>query len=247
VTASRRRLRVPDLLHVDAELLVVDKPQGVLLTPQAGESVGVPDLLRGRGVLAEDEPFRLVHRLPEQASGVVVYARTAAAQRELTEQFAQERAAVAYLALVTGYVEGDSMVDIPLRYDRRAGRLCASQRWGTPAVTHCRVVERVAGNTLLECRPLNERTDQVRAHLAAIGHPLTVDPAFGGGTAVLLSDYKPGYRPSGRRPERPLIERLTLHAVTVSLAHPAGGEPMQFTAPLPKDLRATLVQLGRLR
>ena len=80
-----------------------------------------------------------------------------------------------------------------------------------------------------------------------IGHPLTVDPAFGGGSDVRLSDYKPDYRPSGRRPERPLIERLTLHAATVSLTHPVGGEPMQFTAPLPKDLRATLVQLGRLR
>ena len=246
MTASRRRVRAPDILHIDAELLVVDKPPGVLPTPQGGENIGLPDLLRDRAELAGDEPLRLVHRLPEQASGVVVYARTAAAQRNLTTQFRQGRAEVVYLALAAGYVEQAGEIDRPLHYDKRAGKLHASQRRGTPAMTYCQIVERLAGNTLLECRPLNERADQVRAHLTAIGHPLTVDPAFGGGSAVLLSEYKPDYRPSGRRPERPLIERLTLHAATVSLAHPASGEPMQFTAPLPNDLRATLVQLRRL-
>ena len=87
---------------------------------------------------------------------------------------------------------------------------------------------------------------QVRVHLAAIGHPLTIDADFGGGRAVLLSDYKPGYRPSGRHAERPLIERLTLHAATVSFRHPGTDASLRFTAPLPKDLRATLVQLRRL-
>jgi RluA family pseudouridine synthase len=239
-------LRAPEILHLDSDLLVVDKPSGVLPTPQRGEGIGLPNLLRERVELAEDEPFRLVHRLPEQASGAVVYARTAAGQRELVAQFREGRAEVIYLALVAGYVERDGEIDIPLYYDKRTGKLQASERRGTPAVTHCRIVERVAGNTLLECRPKNERADQVRVHLAASGHPLTVDPAFGGGSAVLLSDYKPGYRPSGRRAERPLIERLTLHAATVSLAHPGDGRPMQVSAPVPKDLRATLAQLGRL-
>lgn len=246
MSASRRRVRTPDVLHLDAELLVVDKPAGVLLTPQRGEGIGLPDLLRDRAELGADEPFRPVHRLPEQASGVVVYARTAAAQRELTEQFARGRAGVVYLALVAGYVEADGEIDIPLHYDKNAGRLQASRRRGAPALTRYRVAQRVAGNTLLECRMEVERTDQLRVHLAAIGHPLAVDPAFGGGSAVLLSEYKPDYRPSGRRPERPLVDRLTLHAASVSLVHPARHASMQFTAPLPKDLRATLVQLGRL-
>lgn len=247
MSAPRRRLRAPDILHLDGELLVVDKPAGVLLTPQSGRQFGLPDLLSGRAELADDEPFRIVHRLPEQASGVVVYARTAAAQRNLIEQFAQGQAGVVYFSLVSGYVENDGEIDIPLYYDKRAGRLCASDRRGNQAVTRYRIVERVAGNTLLECRAPKERVDQVRTHLATIGHPLTVDPEFGGGSAVLLSDYKPDYRPSGRRPERPLVERLTLHVATVSLAHPASGKLMQFAAPLPKDLRATLLQLGRLR
>lgn len=246
MTASRRRPRTPDILHEDAELLVVDKPPGVLLTEQSGEKVGLPNLLCGRAELLDEESYRIIHRLPEQASGVVVYARTSAAQRNLIEQFAEGGLEIVYLALVTGYVEADGEINIPLFYDKRAGQLRASDRRGSPAETRYRIVERVAGNTLLECRPRKERTDQVRVHLAAIGHPLTVDAEFGGGSAVLLSGYKTGYRPSERRPERPLVERLTLHVAAVSLAHPDGGEPMRFTAPLPKDLRATTIQLGRL-
>lgn len=244
---ATRRLRAPDILHSDAELLVVDKPSCVLLTSARAGNVGLPDLLRGQAGLPDDEPFRIVHRLHEQASGVVVYARNLRTQRSLTRQFAEGRAQTVYLALVVGYVETDGDVDIPLYYDKRAGQLQASARRGDPALTRYRVVERVAGNTLVKCRPRQERTNQVRIHLAAIGHPLTVDCEFGGGRAVLLSDYKADYRSSRRHPERPLIERLTLHAASVSFSHPATGEPVRFTTPLPKDLRATLVQLGRLR
>jgi len=206
----------------------------------------LPDLIRDRPGLPGNQSLRIVHRLHEQASGVVVYARTAAIQRNLARQFVEGRAETTYLALVNGYVEDDGDINIPLHFDKRAGKLRASARRGRPTLTRYRIVERVAGNTLLECRPFKERTDQVRSHLAAIGHPLTVDSEFGGGCAVLLSSYKPDYRPSGRHAERPLVERLTLHAAAVSLCHPATGKPMRFAAPLPKDLRATLAQLRRL-
>lgn len=243
---ARCRSRTPNILHVDGEVLVVDKPSGVLLTRGRGENVGLPDLLGGHGGLPDDEPFRVVHRLHEHASGVVVYARTPAGERNLIQQFAQGQAETTYLALVSGYVECDGEISIALHYDKRAGKLRASHRRGNPVLTRYSIVERVAGNSLLECRPVKERTDQVRVHLAAIGHPLTIDADFGGGRAVLLSDYKPGYRPSGRHAERPLVERLTLHAAAVSFRHPGTDASMRFTAPLPKDLRATLVQLRRL-
>lgn len=246
MTTTRRRPRAPNIIHLDPRLLVVDKPPGIPLTSQRGQCPGLPDLLRGHPQLTQHEPFRIVHRLPEQASGIVVYARTLAAQQILTTQFDRGQATIAYLALVTGYVADDGEINIPLYYDKRAGKLVASQRRGNHALTRYRIIQRVAGHTLLECQPLHERTDQVRAHLAAIGHPLTVDPEFGGGSAVLLSEYKPDYRPSGRRPERPLVERLTMHAATVSLVHPDRQSPLQFAAPLPKDLSATLTQLGRL-
>ncbi len=108
------------------------------------------------------------------------------------------------------------------------------------------MAQHVAGTTLLECRPLTGRRHQIRVHLAAAGHPLTVDPLYGGGQSVLLSHYKPGYRPSRRHDERPLINRLTLHAARLTIEHPRSGERMTFEAPLPKDLRATINQLARL-
>ena len=113
-------------------------------------------------------------------------------------------------------------------------------------MTRYRILERLPGNTLLECRPLTGRQHQIRVHLAAIGHPLTVDPQYGGGESVLLSRYKSDYRPSSRRPERPLIERLTLHAARITFEHPHRGQPVTYESPIPRDLQATLRQLGRL-
>lgn len=158
----------------------------------------------------------------------------------------QRRVEKVYYALVNGYVDRDGEIDLPLHFSRRSNRMEVSPQHGKPSLTHYRVAERVAGNTWLECRPATGRMHQLRAHLAAIGHPLSVDPLYGGGQAVLLSRYKPDYHPNRRRQERPLVDRLTLHAARIGLAHPATGEPVTFESPLPKDLRATLTQLGRL-
>lgn len=244
---TRRRSPLAEILHLDPEMLVVNKPSGVVLGPGRAGRVGLPDLLAEQAGLPADEPFRIVHRLHENASGVVVYARRRSVQRDLIGQFSEGRAQTIYLALVTGHVDADGEIDTPLYFDKRAGKLQASERRGRPASTRFRVVERVAGNTLLECEPVREQTDQVRAHLAAFGHALAVDPELGGGYAMLLSDYKADYRPNRRRVERPLVNRLTLHAARVTLCHPATRAPLEFTAPLPRDLRATLNQLRRLR
>ncbi len=230
---------------MDEHLLVVDKPAGVVSVAARGE-LSVRDLLVSTGKLTAEEPLRIVHRLDRDASGVIVYARTVEAQRLLTEQFAGRQVEKVYLALVQGYVAADGEIDLPLLPDKSGTHTHVSPRRGKPSLTQYRIVERVAGNTLLECRPLTGRLHQVRAHLAAIGHPLTVDPLYGGGSAVLLSFYKPDYRASTRHDERPLISRLTLHALRISFDHPAGCGRATFEAPLPKDFRATLNQLRRL-
>jgi 23S rRNA pseudouridine1911/1915/1917 synthase len=238
-----RALRI---LHLDADLVVVDKPPRVLSVPGRGEHVSAPDLLRARPELRDNAALRVVHRLDRDASGVQVYARTLAAQQRLVRQFAARCVEKVYYALVSGYVTGDGEVDLPLTFDSRHNRVCVVRGRGKPSLTRYRVLQRVAGHTLLECRPVTGRMHQLRAHLAAIGHPLAVDPDYGGGASVLLSRYKPGYRASGRRPERPLIDRLTLHALRITLEHPTTGATVTFEAPLPKDFRATLTQLARL-
>ncbi len=234
------------LLHLDEHLVVVNKPAGPASAGTRGGEMTVPDLLRERRELAANPALRIVHRLDRDASGVLVYARTLAAQRALVSQFAGRQVEKVYLALVTGHVSGDGEVNLALVYDRRQNRVRTAVGRGRPALTRYHVVQHLPGHTLLECRPVTGRKHQIRAHLAALGFPLAIDPVYGGGQALWLSHFKPDYRPSRRHAERPLIQRLTLHAARITLAHPAEGSPITFEAPLPKDFRATLNQLQRL-
>jgi 23S rRNA pseudouridine1911/1915/1917 synthase len=246
MNSAARRFPEPKLLHADESLLVIDKPVGVTSVAGRPGEPNLPERLVSLRLVPPDEPFRVVHRLDRDASGVLVFARTLPAQQRLTEQFAQRQVEKVYWALVQGYVAADGLVDLPLRTDKSGTRAVVATHDGKPAQTRYRIVERLAGHTLLECRPLTGRFHQVRAHLAAIGHPLSVDPLYGGGRALLLSSYKPDYRASRRHDERPLIDRLTLHALRLTLAHPEGGAPLTCEAPLPKDFRATLNQLRRV-
>jgi 23S rRNA pseudouridine1911/1915/1917 synthase len=243
---TKRAQPAAALLHVDDDLVVVDKPPGVLSVPGRGAAESLPVLLRGLGQFADDEPLRVVHRLDKDASGVLLYARTLEAQRHLVAQFMDRTVAKVYFALVRGYVVADGEVDLRLYFHQKQSRVKASDRRGKPAVTRYRVLERVAGHSWLEVRPLTGRMHQIRAHLSSIGHPLAVDPTYGGAEAVFLSRYKPSYRPNRRGEEKPLIARLSLHAAALEIEHPTRRERMRFEAPLPKDLRAALRQLGRV-
>ncbi len=235
------------LLHVDEAIAVVDKPAGLLTVPGRGPDPSLLDELRAAPRFAGGEPLRVAHRLDRETSGVVVFARTADAQRALSEQFAAGRVEKVYLALVTGYVADDGEIDIPIASTRSERMRAARPGGGKDSVTRYRVLERLPGNTLLECRPTTGRTHQIRVHLAEIGHPLSVDPLYGGGSSILLSQYKSGYVPSGRKEERPLIDRLTLHAAAISFDHPGTGQRVRYESPLPKDFAVALKQLGRLR
>lgn len=243
---SRPRPAVPTVLHLDDQLLVVNKPTGVLVGPGNADVAGVPELLRGYEGLARDEPFEIVHRLDPEISGAIVYARSSETQHALRAMFAGGAVRQRFRALVQGYVQADGCIDLPIYFDKRRGRLCTSDRRGREARTEYRVVERVAGHTWIECEVALGRAEQIRVHLSAVGHPLAVDPANGNETPIMLSRFKPGFRPSQRHEERPLVDRLTMHAASLALDHPATGQRLEIEAPLHKDLRTTLRQLGRL-
>lgn len=235
----------PQILFQDEHLLAVNKPARMLSAPGRGNTPTLADWMREHAGLP-DEPFRIVHRLDRDASGVILFARTLSAQRRLVTQFSKREVEKVYIAMVSGFVEGDGEVNLNLGFDKNKKFVTVVKTGrGKTARTIYRVLKRLAGNTLVECRPVTGRTHQIRVHMAAIGHPLTVDPDYGGGTAVLLSNFKPRYRLSGRHDERPLIDRLTLHAARIEFRHPADDRPMVLEAPLPKDLRATITQLER--
>lgn len=245
---AQRAPRRPELaiIHLDRDLVVVDKPAGLLAVPARGDEPDVVNLLRADPRLADNPAARVVHRLDRDASGVLILARTLEAQQSLVRQFMDRQVEKHYLALVSGYVPADGEVNLPLLIDTRRQIARVAGARGKPSLTRYHVKQRLAGHTLLECQPVTGRMHQIRAHLAAIGFPLAVDPLYGGGEAVLLSNFKPGYRRSGRHEERPLISRLTLHALRVAFTHPTTGERVTLEAPLPKDLRATISQLARL-
>lgn len=214
--------------------------------PGRGDTPTILELIRESELIDQPEALLPVHRLDRDASGVMVFARSTEAQRRLTALWSKREVEKEYLALVRGHVSGNGTVDVPLLVDRARGRTVPSPKRGKAAVTEFRVLERFSGFTWLECRPVTGRLHQIRVHLASIGHPLAVDPAYGGGNAIFLSELKPDYRPNRRAVERPLVGRLTLHAQKLTFSHPGGTGRICAECPLPRDLRAVLTQLRRI-
>ncbi len=168
----------------------------------------------------------MVHRLDRQTSGVIVFARTAAAHRSLNTQFEQRQAVKTYHALVQGVPAWESRsVHLRLRADGdRRHRTVVDPGHGKSAETELLVLERFESFVLLQATPHTGRTHQIRAHLAALGHPLVSDPLYGGS---LLPD----------------LPRLGLHAYALRLFHPESGKEMVFTAVYPQDFEQAIHRL----
>jgi RluA family pseudouridine synthase len=235
-----------DVLLEDDDLLVINKPAGVLTIPGRHGGESIREVLERETGRPQD--FRLVHRLDRDTSGVLVLAKTVDAQRVLSDQFFHRKVEKQYLAIVRGNPEDDSgIIHAPIAPDpRQLGRMMISDEEGKPAQTRWRVVERFQIAALVRCWPLTGRQHQIRVHLKLMGMPLLVDPLYGDANAFYLSQAKPDYHPSKRHDERPLIGRLTLHAESIGFAHPKTAQPIRIEAPLPKDFRATLTQLRKL-
>lgn len=231
------------VVHVDDQVIVVDKPAGMVVHPGAGHRRGTmvqgllalyPDL----GQLADgpglaDRPG-IVHRLDRGTSGLLMVARTTAARADLTAQLAARTVERRYLALVHAEVYADEgVVDAPLGRAERDPTRIVVRTDGRPARTHYRVLQRVPSPspaTLLELRLETGRTHQIRVHMEAIGHPVVGDDRY-------------GPRP-GRRLEHLTAPRPWLHAAGLGFAHPADGRAMTFSSPLPADLVAVLAGIG---
>ena len=245
-----------DILAETPDWVAVMKPAGLATIPGRGEDDSVLERLgRQLGLPSggtDDPRVRVVHRLDKDTSGVLLFAKHTAAQRHLSHQFQNNTIAKEYLALVAGRPrepEGD--IDAPLApHPASAKRMAVVRHGGRPARTSWRVEEAFRDFTLLRVFPKTGKTHQIRVHLQSIGLPLAIDPLYnaprGGGASpgLLLSAFKRGYRPAAGETERPLIDRLTLHAEKLKFVGLA-GERVEVVAPLPKDLRAALNMLRK--
>ncbi len=209
--------RPPDvplaILFEDRHILVADKPAGLLSVP--GKLAGREDCLLSRLQAARWDAL-LVHRLDCDTSGVMIFARTKAAQGFLGQEFEQRRAQKTYVARVAGDMAADSgTVDLPLCADwPNRPRQMVSHEHGRKAVTDWQVIGRAPGETRVLLTPLTGRSHQLRVHMLALGHPILGDPIYATGAALAHP-------------------RLMLHAKVLSLHHPATGERMRFEAPVP--------------
>ena len=231
-----------DIIYQDDSLLVINKPDGVSVTK---DRTGADDILK---ILKENFPeneLRLIHRLDKGTSGVMILAKTPEAQSLLAGMFAKRQVKKTYLALVTGAVMNkNGKINAPLAHDKKNPRLMRiDPRSGKPAVTEWRLLADFGPAALLAVNPVTGRTHQIRVHMASRSMPLVIDPLYGGTRPVLLSDFKTGYSQKKEQPEKPLIERLTLHAYQIQLT--LQDEERIFTAPLDRKFAATIKMLTK--
>jgi 23S rRNA pseudouridine1911/1915/1917 synthase len=241
VSRAKRRSNKPIIRFVDAHVVVVDKPAGLttMRHPYEAAQFGARGVRFLPTTLADLLPsmlggakVRAVHRIDKETSGLVVFARTVAAERKLAEQFRTHTVERRYLAVVRGRARSQSIESWLVR-DRGDGRRGSSREpaVGQRAVTHVRVVEALGGFTLVECRLETGRTHQVRIHLGEAGTPICGDHVYD--------------RPLHGRPfpDDSGMSRFALHAATLGFVHPATGKRMKWTAPLPEDMAALVKRL----
>jgi 23S rRNA pseudouridine1911/1915/1917 synthase len=222
------------IVHEDADLMVIDKPAGLVVHPGAGN----PDRTLLNALLAHAPALRqvpragIVHRLDKDTSGLLVVAKTVPAQARLAEQLASRSVRRLYLALVQGDPPARGSIDAPVGRDLRQRTRMAVRRGGREARTHFRVLERYAlregAAALIECRLETGRTHQIRVHLQHIRHPLVGDTVYRRGTRHAVS-----------------FPRQALHAAELELIHPRTGKPMRWRAELPADMAALIDRLRR--
>ncbi|MBC8132259.1 MAG: RluA family pseudouridine synthase [Deltaproteobacteria bacterium] len=218
-------------------------------------------VVQGRGSAANEIPIRheleeqlgrrllVVHRLDRGTSGALLFATDADSHRALSQAFERHQVVKHYWALVRGRLLGSGEVDLPLVGIRggmvRAGR--PGEMGGKPSRTAWRAVERIGNYTIVDFRPATGRLHQIRAHAAALGHPLAVDPDYGGAARLTVNDVtteRARDEPAADPTAPPILERTPLHALSIKFTDPRSRRSIVVDAPLAEDL---VVGVARLR
>ncbi|MDX1487653.1 MAG: 23S rRNA pseudouridine(1911/1915/1917) synthase RluD, partial [Acidiferrobacterales bacterium] len=228
-----------DVVYEDKQLLVVNKPAGMVTHPAPGNREGtlLNALLHHDATLNSVARAGIVHRLDKDTSGLLVIAKTEAVRLRLVTELRDRRLTREYLAVVNGVMIAGGEIEAPIgRHPRQRTRMAVAVR-GKPAMSHYRVKQRFRAHTLVVVQLESGRTHQIRVHLAHIGFPIIGDRVYGGRVRIPphcsehLSQVLRGFR------------RQALHAARLGLIHPVSGARMQWTAPLPEDVQALIEAL----
>ncbi|MGY1458132.1 MULTISPECIES: 23S rRNA pseudouridine(1911/1915/1917) synthase RluD [unclassified Luteimonas] len=227
------------VLYEDSEVLVIDKPAGLVVHPGAGNPTGtlVNALLFRDPAFAAVPRAGVVHRLDKDTSGVMVVARTLQAQTSLVAQLSARDVHRQYLAVVVGALVSGGTISAPIDRHPRDRLRMAVRDDGREATTHYRLQERFRAHTALECRLETGRTHQIRVHMTHLKHPIVGDALYGG--AVKLPRAAPDSLVAALRGFR----RQALHAQVLEFVHPTTGEPVRCEAPVPEDMLALIREL----
>jgi 23S rRNA pseudouridine1911/1915/1917 synthase len=241
-TPAAQEIPLP-IVYQDDDVIVVDKPAGMVVHPGAGHGEGTlvnallfhADNLSGVG--GEERPG-IVHRLDRGTSGLLVAAKNDLAHRELTRQFQDREVEKEYVALAWGEVHAGRRIDLPIGRDPvHREKMSTRARRARTAVTRITRSADLKGVSLIHVAIATGRTHQIRVHLSAIGHPIVGDRTYGGVRRHMPAHLRPVER----------LERPFLHAGRLAFAHPRDARRMEFEAPLPEDLQAILdaIEQGR--
>ena len=230
------------IIFQDADVVVLDKPAGMVVHPAAGHSGGtlvnallhhVKDL---SGVGGELRPG-IVHRLDRGTSGVMVVAKHDRAHHELSRQFSDREVEKEYVALVWGVVQAGRRIDAPIGRDPGdRQKMSTRARRARSAVTRVTYSHHLKGVSLLKVAIATGRTHQIRVHLSAIGHPIVGDPTYGGVHRRVARNLKAVMR----------LERPFLHSSRLAFTHPGDGRRVEFESPLPPDLQSVLDEIREM-
>lgn len=232
------------LIYEDDYILAVNKPAGLLSAPDRYDSEA-PVLAR----LLEDEHGQLwpLHRLDKDTTGLLLFAKDADSHRVISTAFEFGQVHKQYHALVgTNPGWDETVCELPLRPDGDRMHRTIVDGSGKPCRTAFKVLMRHPALSLIEARPETGRTHQVRVHLAALGCSIVCDPLYGRSDPLFLSKIKRRWSGDAAL-ERPLLSRCGLHAYSLEFEHPASGQTMSLQADYPKDFRAAVNQLGKIR
>lgn len=253
-----------DVLFEDDDVLVINKPAGLVVHPGNGNYTGTlvhgvawhllqqqndlpPDLSSGRPLDAQFDQViprpGLVHRLDKDTTGVMVLGKTEKAMTSLSQQFFERTVDRRYLALVWGDLELDGTIEGHIGRNRRNRKLQAVYKHGEEgkhATTHYEVMERLGPVSLVECKLETGRTHQIRVHMEHMGHPLFGDVSYGGNRAV--KGVRGGKYQAFLNNCFEVLPRQALHARSLSFSHPTTGERMAFETSMPDDMTVVITR-----